>query len=87
MNLRRSCTGLALAAALASCSSNPSDNGPPASDEPVTYHQQARAIIDTYCTSCHVEGGIGPRAFTDYASSKAAGAAMKAQVSTKFMPP
>ena len=66
--------GLALPLASAGCST-PADDSmqPPPTASRLTYVEDAKPILDHYCGDCHVAGGIGPFALSDYAQVKGRG--------------
>src|SRR4051812_3682048 len=64
-----------------------SDGPPSASQQALDYHQDAAALLDRYCTSCHTAGGIAPLALTDYGAVHSYAAAIKAAVQSGRMPP
>lgn len=80
---------LALPPLLVGCSSATSDMLPPEppSGSRLTYVQDAKPILDHYCGDCHVKGGIGPFALSDYDQVKGAAAAISKAVSDDRMPP
>jgi hypothetical protein len=51
------------------------------------YHQDAKAVLERYCTSCHQAGGIAPFALTDYESARNHAAVIKGAVTSGNMPP
>lgn len=80
---------LSLPLIIAGCST-PSDD--PMTDRPptasrLTYVEDAKPILDHYCGDCHVAGGIGPFALSDYAQVKGAAEAIRKAVSEDRMPP
>lgn len=76
---------------VAACSSgDPAESADPAGMQPAIprdYHQDAKAVLDHYCTNCHQAGGIAPFALTDYESVKNHAPAIQAAVASGKMPP
>jgi hypothetical protein len=52
-----------------------------------TWHHDVAPIVERSCAGCHVKGGIAPFALTTYAEVKSMGAALKAAVEARRMPP
>ena len=75
------CLGVGLALGLFGCSSS-SD----ATDAP-TYHHDIKPIVDRYCGSCHVAGGIAPFALSSYDDLVRAGDSVRSAVAAGTMPP
>lgn len=88
--LRRNTLLPVLTGLLVSACSN-DDTVPPTPIDPshVTrdYHQDAKAVLERYCTSCHQAGGIAPFALTDYESARNYAPVIKGAVSSGNMPP
>jgi hypothetical protein len=80
--------GLALPLTSTGCST-PADDSmqPPPTASRLTYVEDAKPILDHYCGDCHVAGGIGPFALSDYAQVKGAAEAIRKAVSEDRMPP
>ena len=55
--------------------------------EPLNYHQDAKPLLDRYCTACHTAGGIAPFSLTDYAAAQTHAAAIEQSVKSGRMPP
>lgn len=53
----------------------------------VTYEKDVRPLMETRCTSCHVEGGIAPFALTSYEQVAAVKDAIAIAVKNRTMPP
>ena len=70
---------------------NLSDNGEPnnvVNAEPgTTYYGDVKPILDAHCTSCHVEGGIGPFALTTFDDVAAVASLVASAVESRAMPP
>ncbi|MFP4596759.1 MAG: monooxygenase [Persicimonas sp.] len=66
--------------------SDAGDSGGELPDE-VTYYQHVKPIMDGRCVSCHYDGGIAPFALSSYEETKQARAGVRAQVSSRQMPP
>ena len=62
------------------------DAGPVAPDAP-TWHQDVAPIIAEHCQRCHLEGGIGPFALTEYEQAKALAGGIAASTASRRMPP
>lgn len=73
--------GLALGLGLTGCSD------PQAGGEPLTYHHDIKPIVERYCGSCHVAGGIAPFALSTYDELLRAGDSVRSAVSADRMPP
>lgn len=75
----------------AACGSgSPADQMDPSGMQPAVprdYHQDAKAVLDHYCTNCHQAGGIAPFELTDYASAKNHAPSIQAAVASGKMPP
>ena len=54
---------------------------------PVTYYEDAKAILDARCVGCHRDDGIAPFALADYAGVSMWRAAIEAVVRNGAMPP
>jgi len=52
-----------------------------------TYHGEVRAILETHCLDCHVEGGIGPMRLDDLQSVSQVRGLIVAAVASGAMPP
>lgn len=78
----------------------PGDEDPPSDDEPATprtefkddgrkftYYEHAKPIIDSKCTACHYQGGIGPMPLKSYDDVKPFVQLMRATVAAGIMPP
>jgi hypothetical protein len=52
-----------------------------------SYHQDAKAVLDRYCTGCHTEGGIAHFALSNYQSAQAYSSLIRGQVESGDMPP
>ncbi|MAT94041.1 MAG: hypothetical protein CME59_15745 [Halioglobus sp.] len=52
-----------------------------------TYHGDARAILEKYCVTCHVDGGVAPFPLDSYDKVKAVAAAAAFAVDSGDMPP
>ncbi len=63
------------------------DQGNMQASSPLDYHQDAKAILDNYCTNCHQSGGIAPFSLTDYASAKNYAPMIQGAVQSGQMPP
>jgi len=59
---------------------------PPSSGAP-TYWGATKALLDTHCGACHVNGGIAPFALDTYASAKTYATLAAEAVRTRRMPP
>lgn len=82
---------LSLPLAVPGCSSDSPDTmmkqEPPDTASRLTYVQDAKPILDHYCGDCHVAGGIGPIALSDYGQVKGAAEAIARAVRDDRMPP
>jgi mono/diheme cytochrome c family protein len=56
-------------------------------DAGFTYHGNARAIIETKCLTCHVDGGVAPFPLDSYQKVKAVAAAAAFSIENGTMPP
>lgn len=56
-------------------------------DAGFTYHGNARAIIETKCVTCHVDGGVAPFPLDSYEKVKAVAAAAAFSIDNGTMPP
>ena len=85
--------GALLALALVGCTKRAPDPAPDATPAPApastvpTYWAAVAPILDTHCTGCHSEGGIGPNALTTFAEVKARAGEIAYETKTKQMPP
>jgi hypothetical protein len=52
-----------------------------------TYEKDVRPLMESRCTSCHVEGGIAPFALTSYEQVAAVKDAIALAVKNRTMPP
>lgn len=52
-----------------------------------TYHGDTRAIIEEYCVTCHVDGGVAPFPLDNYEKIKGVAAAAAFSVENGAMPP
>ena len=59
----------------------------PDSDAELTYYEDVRPMLDTYCTRCHMDGGTGPVDFQDPDNALALAEIMLAQIDAGLMPP
>lgn len=85
---------MAVALAAAACKGEPERSGapepavlaarPPA---PPTYWNRVAAILETHCTSCHAEGGIGPMPLTSFADANTNAGPIAHEMSSRHMPP
>lgn len=77
---------------LAGCASEP-DTGPGSPADPdtrapaLTYHRDARAIIEARCTGCHREGDIAPFPLTTYEEVGPLASALAGAIASGEMPP
>jgi hypothetical protein len=58
-----------------------------AGGEAETYHQDIKPIVDRYCGSCHVQGGIAPFALSSYDQLVGSAEAVRSSVAAGTMPP
>ena len=58
-----------------------------AAAEPLSYHADAKSIIDAKCANCHQPGDIGPFPLTTYAEVQAFEAAVRSSIESGTMPP
>jgi hypothetical protein len=56
-------------------------------DGRVSYHKHIRALLETHCLDCHVQGGIGPLPFEDWSSVQPVASAIVHAVESGAMPP
>ena len=56
-------------------------------EEPLSYHRDAKAMVQRYCNDCHSAGGIAPFTLTSYADVKAHAPQIRAAVNSGSMPP
>lgn len=59
----------------------------PTTEQPPTYYQNVKPILDAKCTKCHVEGGIAPFSLTSYADAGPYAQLIRAAVESRTMPP
>jgi hypothetical protein len=76
---------ITLLATLAACAADPADPGPPAAVP--TFNTDVRPLLDKSCGGCHVDGGIGPFVFDEYAQAKPLASLIADAVATRRMPP
>lgn len=81
MSHPRTALAISLLTMGAACSGEP----PPARSP--TYQGSVRAIVQTRCLPCHVEGGVAPFALDDYAKTEAFATAALAAMESGRMPP
>nr|AIS92913.1 monooxygenase [Stigmatella aurantiaca Sg a15] len=75
---------MVIAASVAACSESEEPLPvPPAT----TYHQDIAPLVAEKCGGCHVEGGIAPQPFQNYAQVFTMRKAIQAAVKTRIMPP
>ncbi len=72
---------------LSACSPNDETNLEEKPENALTYHQDAKPILERYCTGCHTEGGIANFALTDYANAQRYAPLMAGEVESGDMPP
>lgn len=72
---------------ISACSPTDDQNVEQKPEQLLTYHQDAKPILERYCTGCHVQGGISNFALTDYASAKKFAPLMAGEVESGDMPP
>ncbi|MBX3232783.1 MAG: hypothetical protein KIT84_43680 [Labilithrix sp.] len=65
----------------------PNDDAATPAPAPLTYWGAVAPILESHCTSCHAEGGIGPIALTSFADAKTHAGDIAYQTRTKHMPP
>ncbi len=53
----------------------------------VTWHADIDPLLQTKCSRCHYDGGLGTGDFTDYDTAKAMAEVMVAQIDAGWMPP
>lgn len=53
----------------------------------LTYEKDIAPIVKAKCADCHTDGGIGPFAFSDYASLKGKSKMVRESIRTRQMPP
>lgn len=53
----------------------------------LTWHKDARPIVEANCAGCHYEGGIGPFALTTYEETAPLAAVIQSAVASDVMPP
>src|SRR5437868_2866730 len=93
MRLSLACLSLTLfAGPLFGCGSDVSalDSDDPSMQTPTVardYHQDAKAVLDRYCTTCHMSGGIAPFTLTDYAAAQGHAESIRSAVEGGRMPP
>lgn len=54
---------------------------------PANYAENVAPILMTHCVGCHRDGGIAPFSLLTYEQTKAHGAAIKAAIQSRHMPP
>jgi len=54
---------------------------------PPTYWNRIAPILETHCTKCHAEGGIGPMPLATFEDVKAHGGSIAFQTQARHMPP
>ena len=59
----------------------------PDTESEVTYYQDVRPMLDTYCTRCHMDGGTGPVDFRNPDNAMAMAEVMLSQMDAGLMPP
>jgi hypothetical protein len=88
--LARSLVLFALLLCSACKRSEPVDPPPvaqPPAPRPLTYWGVVAPILETHCTSCHAEGGIGPITLTSFADAKTHAGDIVYQTQSRHMPP
>ncbi len=68
----------------------PGDSGAASTTEAYdgpTWHQDVQPMLNSHCTRCHYEGGLGPGDFTDLETVRALGPAMVGAMEAGEMPP
>lgn len=53
----------------------------------VTWHQDIQPLVERVCARCHMEGGVAPSQFSDYATASARAATLASYVTSGYMPP
>lgn len=71
----------------AACSPKDDLNVEQKPEQLLTYHQDAKPILERYCTGCHTEGGIANFALTSYANAKQFAPLLAGSVESGDMPP
>ncbi|MFP3960573.1 MAG: hypothetical protein ACLFUX_10420 [Spirochaetaceae bacterium] len=84
--LARGGIALAIAGAIA-CHSGASTAPEADADVRVTYQRDIRPLMETHCTSCHHEGGIGPFPLTTFEQVRLHGQRVVDAVIERIMPP
>jgi hypothetical protein len=65
----------------------PVESTTPAPASSPTWHRDIRPIVETHCTGCHKDGGIGPFALGTFATDAAMAGAIAAAAAGGAMPP
>ena len=60
---------------------------PAAQDDEPTYWGHVAGILETHCTKCHAEGGIGPMPLVSFEDAKTHAGAIAHETRTRHMPP
>jgi mono/diheme cytochrome c family protein len=60
---------------------------PDAGDDEVTYYEDMRPLFVEHCTTCHVEGGIGPFSLLDYDAAFEEAETIRDVTEARIMPP
>lgn len=65
------------------------DGGAPeiVTDEAPTYWNRVASILESHCTKCHAEGGIGPMPLVTFEDAKTHAGAIAYETRTRHMPP
>jgi len=71
----------------ASGEESPTPTPSPTPAPAVTWHKDIKPMVDQVCARCHVEGGVAPSQFSDYATASARAATLSAYVTSGYMPP
>ena len=103
MNIaRRTLAGVAFLSALSACTDYPREVAPygnpyaflrppdkevSAPSDRVTWHGDVRPLVETHCTRCHHEGGVGPMPLDTYEATDGFRDAMVSYVEGGEMPP
>ncbi len=67
--------------------SNLLGEGEPAAKQVLTYFEHAAPVLNRYCASCHVTGGLAPFPLDSYAGASRVSAVVAAVVENRRMPP
>jgi hypothetical protein len=78
---------LTLALLLTAVSACSDDDPVQKQSDAVTYHKHIRPIVESNCTSCHVQGGSGPFALDRWEAVQGVAPLVVGAVTSQYMPP